>query len=133
MVVAATPQEKAEWVQHICKANGKKPLLSECALYLMYRLSEIAVDQPRHHAPMWVPDYSADYCMNCHRNGKTKKFTTLTRRVLMCTLIFFSTTSTTAGTVVRLCAAHAAQRSLCWHISPPSHCECVITVILRML
>ena len=42
LVVAATPQEKSEWIQHICKANGKKPLLSD-GLHLYFHSSAIVI------------------------------------------------------------------------------------------
>ena len=50
-------------------------------LALLWWLYLLAEEQPEHHAPMWVPDYSSDYCMNCEKGGRSKKFTALNRRV----------------------------------------------------
>ena len=62
-VFAATPREKAEWVQHLCAMLGRPAALD-------------ASKRPDGHAPAWIPDASAGYCMHC----TARKFSAVNRR-----------------------------------------------------
>eukprot|EP00045_Choanoeca_perplexa_P001621 m.20937 g.20937 ORF g.20937 m.20937 type:complete len:294 (+) comp11072_c0_seq1:67-948(+) len=63
-VCAASPREKAQWLDHLTKATGTEAATTmEGARF-------------KGHAPNWVPDTEADVCMNCMKTT----FSALKRR-----------------------------------------------------